>query len=474
MKKIYSTENIVYILLFILVFILGIFLIKYMVSKKEAFFITASNYFTAGPFTTIGGAVMNNGAPGAYYVHNTYGPPNTFVNCYNPFAVNPMSDNTLSSARGNQQHAKLPSLTLNKNEISISFIYHSVGLAMSHGGGIYVCLCRIAVPDATNVSSNSRMPAIFVRRTNDFTKNQLHIKLQGGYILDGGVNTDFDPWSPNNNNGEQDVKVDLNETHLITYVIRNETNPPAGIPLQQRVDVYIDNVLKNTSNGFYTKFLENPTQARKAFGYGRDVEPMACGANQNILMRDLTIYNGALTLPDIQRIFTNVTAKFNAEGGTGRGEKGDKGDKGDTGASGPSGPPGASGASGRDGASGAQGLPGASGAQGPQGIQGIQGPSGLAGAAGLRGADGAPGLRGAPGPAGDKGAAGAPGLNGAMGPMGPAGPAGPAGPGGAMGPLGPMGPMGPMGPRGPVSNNSIASNAGRINDVEDDYCEESL
>jgi hypothetical protein len=31
-----------------------------------------------------------------------------------------------------------------------------------------------------------------------------------------------------------------------------------------------------------------------------------------------------------------------------------------------------------------------------------------------------------------------------------------------------------MGPRGPVSNNSIASNAGRIDDVEDDYCEEEL
>jgi hypothetical protein len=48
---------------------------------------------------------------------------------------------------------------------------------------------------------------------------------------------------------------------------------------------------------------------------------------------------------------------------------------------------------------------------------------------------------------------------------------------GPTGPIGPPGLIGPTGPRGPVSNNNVASTAAKINskdNIEDDFCEESL
>jgi hypothetical protein len=452
MKKIYSTEYIVYILLFILVFILGIFLIKYMVSKKETFAISGPNPFIDGPFEFNGGTGAT-GAAGAYYEHQ--GPPNTFVSCFNP---------TKQALPG------LRRLNLTKKEITIGFIYHSVGVALAHDNGGFIGLCRIAQNTAAmsrnNQGAYSRCPIILLHPSTDYNSNYLFFTCAGTYT-GGQYQNDITMVAPVIAN----YPIPFNETHYITYVIRNEPLLP-GVEARQKVHLYVDGErittnTDSTNNPTFNSGIDHPGIYKVAFAYGRDALPFHCGANENIFMKDLTIYDGALTGQEIKTIFNKIkngyTIGATGSGGIGPpGPPGATGPPGPTGASGTNGRDGATGASGRDGRDGRDGASGRDGRDGASGRNGINGRDGTNGTPGAKGADGAPGLRGA------DGAPGLRGLNGAMGPMGPAGPAGPAGPGG------PMGPMGPMGPRGPVSNNSIASNAGRINDVEDDYCEESL
>ena len=105
MKKIYSTHNILYILLFILVFILGIMLIKYMVSKKETFL---NNPFTDG--LTNAGSTGATGSGGyAMDIHSLYGPPDTFISCYNPLRTVKYINITRSTSK----------------EMSYSFLFHA-------------------------------------------------------------------------------------------------------------------------------------------------------------------------------------------------------------------------------------------------------------------------------------------------------------------------------------------------------------
>ena len=139
MKKIYNKQTILYILLFLLIFILGILLIKYLASKKETF------YTTRNPFTD---GITD---PEPFYVHDRAGPPNTFINCYNPTGI------TTPIATMNGWTPVL-------NIFSFSFIYHSTGPAASATGN-YVCIFRMS--SGSEFTAYSRCPALFIQPHSD-------------------------------------------------------------------------------------------------------------------------------------------------------------------------------------------------------------------------------------------------------------------------------------------------------------------
>ena len=138
MKSLYSTQNILYILLFILVFILGILLIKYMISKKETFLISTPNPFTDGISLTAN--------------YRPQGPPNTFVNCYNP---------------GGGPLPGMKALTVTKLEISISLILHTIGPAIGVNNNPFVILCRITDWSLVDGQLNARCTAICIVRNDN-------------------------------------------------------------------------------------------------------------------------------------------------------------------------------------------------------------------------------------------------------------------------------------------------------------------
>jgi len=111
------------------------------------------------------------------------------------------------------------------------------------------------------------------------------------------------------------------------------------------------------------------------------------GADGNILIKNFTVYDGALTDTDVSNMYNKLE----------------------------------------------EAAAGAIGPAGPAGIAGVAGVAGIAGVAGQMGAEGPAGLMGQMGPAGPAGV------------MGVAGSIGPIGPIGSMGSIGPVGPQGPAG-----------------------------
>ena len=117
------------------------------------------------------------------------------------------------------------------------------------------------------------------------------------------------------------------------------------------------------------------------------------GADGNILIKNFTVYDGALTDSDVTNIYNKLEEL----------------------PVGTIGPSGAQGVPGAQGAAGAQGLQGASGAPGTPGLQGLPGTPGLQGTPGAVGEIGSQGLQGIQGIQGEIG------IQGIQGEIGPAG-----------------------------------------------------
>jgi hypothetical protein len=117
----------------------------------------------------------------------------------------------------------------------------------------------------------------------------------------------------------------------------------------------------------------------------------------NVLIKNFTIYDGALTETDVKNIYDKLNEL----------------------SIGPAGPTGPAGQTGAQGPIGPVGPAGSKGDKGEQGLQGLEGPVGPVGPAGSKGDKGDQGLQGLEGPQG---------LQGLAGPVGPAGPAWPGSP----------------------------------------------
>jgi hypothetical protein len=164
----------------------------------------------------------------------------------------------------------------------------------------------------------------------------------------------------------------------------------------------------------------------------------------NLYIKNFTVYNGALSPGDIDKVYDNLS----------------QGIAGPIGRAGPAGPAGPAGQIGTNGPLGPAGSDGPAGPTGPTGISGIAGSAGGVGPPGPPGIDGSVGPIGPPGPAGINGITGVTGVKGVTGPTGPIGPtgysglAGTTGPTGATGYFGPVGVTGPTGPKGSISYTS--------------------
>ena len=195
MKKIYNKQTILYILLFLLIFILGILLIKYLASKKETF-LMGSDPFTEG---------ITSPTPNPVGI--LAGPPHTFISCYNPtnlviplYSRNQDTNSTLFEA---------------PNSISISFLYHSTGSSNS-----WLTLFRLSRRGVVDGALFSRCPALFIHPTGDNVSNYLHFRTYGASTLSSTSAADawnYGPWT--NEFEKANFKLMYKQTYLITFVI---------------------------------------------------------------------------------------------------------------------------------------------------------------------------------------------------------------------------------------------------------------
>jgi hypothetical protein len=298
MKKIYNKQTILYILLFLLVFILGILLIKYLASKKETFFYSEKNPFTDGITD-----------PVSLYLHTQVGPPHTFINCYNS---TPNVTKLLSRS----------SILRNSNtNIGISFLYHSIGPA---GGAVdalgaqWLNLFRLCDADAADTTAKSRYLSLFVTAAAGGGGNKMHISCRGTSTLTE-PNYDFAPF------GHAEISnliLPYNITYHITFVLEKVNNSDKHVlKVYLKPFGYQDLAKTLTSEPFYSD-IASATAATAfidLYGYGRFGDWMIpIPANANVFMRDLTLYAGpsALSATQVTQIYGKIAL----------GNKGDKGD----------------------------------------------------------------------------------------------------------------------------------------------------
>jgi hypothetical protein len=478
MKKIYTTQNIIYILLFILIFILGIMLIKYMVSKKEAFQLGPNPFLqitSPTPFSihklkmakilAMADRYINpkqNPDVATYYdIGNTMPPPDAsflatsrigggagdFINLYVPTGYYEPFARLIENF----------SITATDTDFSFSFLLHAFDSPVGHGGGQKVTLLRIANPTVSS-GPNSCLPLISAVRPAATSGYYIETVISGRLIPTNG----FPEASINNELVITEVPtatsvslLKFNTTYNITIVIKTVAGASGA---RQQIFYYIDGTQDTATQKQF--LVARTTGNYSVYAYGMDSSYATSSATGNLFMKDLTYYNGALEPDQVKLLYSNLKGPKGDIGPTGN-----KGDKGDTGATGSPGTPGTPGATGAPGTPGTPGATGDKGDKGDKGNPGTNGTNGAPGSIGPTGPSGPAGITGPAGKDGKDGAIGLPGLRGLNGPMGP------------TGQIGPPGLIGPTGPRGPVSNNNVASTAAKINskdNIEDDFCEESL
>ena len=188
-------------------------------------------------------------------------------------------------------------------------------------------------------SGDGRIPGLWIWPNN----SNLHFRVS----TDSGINDGLDT----------NVYIPMAVPFLITFVINNNN-----------IKCFINNIL--VSNQDF-----NNIHARTS-----DATLWVCdwNGNQNFFIKNLTLYDGALSQQDVDKMY-------------------DKLDEGPAGPAGIAGPPGIAGPAGVAGPAGAVGPVGPAGAVGPVGPAGAVGPVGPAGAIGPPGIAGTAGLNGEPG-----------------------------------------------------------------------------
>ena len=229
-------------------------------------------------------------------------------------------------------------LTSPNSVITISFLYNCLQTA-----GGYRNVFRFA-DSAGDMGMGDRIPALYIE--------------------------------PNKNSGAMGFTIEGNPNAVIVAPVTPIAKPVLVTIVFNagNVKYYIDNMLvaDNNYNNIYKRSNEKTTLYIGDAFYPSD---------GNILIKNFTLYDGALTQADINKIYDKL----------------EEGPPGPPGPQGPAGTPGAAGPAGPAGIAGSQGpagTPGAAGPQGPAGPAGPQGPQGLQGPPGKNGNDGKDGETG--------------------------------------------------------------------------------
>jgi hypothetical protein len=245
----------------------------------------------------------------------------------------------------------------NNQNISISFILKINNVTSSW---------RNIFHFTNNDTDGSRLPAIFVYPDNS-------AKLHMRFDADGNTNNGVD--TPNS--------LPLNTPILITLIF-TRNNFKFYIGSTRMLEQSFNNI--NPRNNNTKLYIGDPW-------YGSD---------GGILIKNFTVYDGALSESDI----SNIMEKLNSS---------------TTVVAGPPGPPGPPGPSGAAGAKGDKGDTGGKGDKGERGDKGEDGKNGEKGERGDKGEDGKNGEKGEKGDKGDKGDKGEDGKQGDVGQAGPKG-----------------------------------------------------
>ena len=237
-------------------------------------------------------------------------------------------------------------MTMPSSIMSISFLINIIG-----GSGTWRNVFHFN--DATSrdcCEKGDRIPAFFVYNDNT---TKFHIRFS----------TDN-----NGNDGIDAPTIIPMATPVLVTLVFNASN----------FKFYVNNNLSYTGdfNNIYARTDKTILYIGENFdGYGAD---------GNILIKNFTVYDGALTDTDVTNIYNKL-------------------DEPPAGTAGPAGPIGPIGASGPAGAAGAPGSSGIAGAEGAPGASGVAGAAGLVGPKGDIGPEGQTGPKGDPGEKGDTG-----------------------------------------------------------------------
>jgi hypothetical protein len=284
--------------------------------------------------------------------------------------------------------------TMPNSNISIAFLYNSV-----RNNGAWRNIFRFTNSASGNDDNarGHRNPGLWIIPN----ENRFHVRFDTDARFNDGFDTQF--------------QLPLGIPSLIVFVLQNNNT----------ATFYINGIRVFT--GTFSNIFQRNDSTTLFIG-----DNVFGSVDNNLFIKDFTLYNGALTQADVTNIYNRL-------------ESGPAGEPGAAGAAGAAGAPGAPGPAGPVGGPGPAGAPGVPGAPGPIGPPGPAGPPGAAGAQGSQGPIGPAGPQGIQGKIGPQGVAGAAGE---VGPPGPQGPRGIMGLPGNIGPGGNQGPRGFMGPRG--------------------------
>lgn len=219
------------------------------------------------------------------------------------------------------------------DSISISFLINIVA-----GLDKWRCIFHFNNTDNDCCNANDRVPAMFVYPDNT---SKFHIR----YSTDSNGNDGIDP----------NLQIPMGTPTLITLVF-NKNN----------FTFYVnENLVKSIG---YTDILPRNENTKIYIGDHWD----GYGNDGNVLIKNFTVYDGALTETDVK----NIHNKLNELSIGPPGPAGPAGQMGTPGLAGPAGPAGSKGDKGEQGPSGPTGPQGLQGPEGPIGPEGPQGPVG--------------------------------------------------------------------------------------------------
>jgi hypothetical protein len=235
--------------------------------------------------------------------------------------------------------------TMPNKKLSIVFLYNDL-LGSTSWRNLFR-FSDVADRPYQGVDTGERIPSMYVIPDG---ANKFHIR----FGTDSGTNDGYDT----------NILLPMGVPAFIGLVFDDNT-----------FSLYINNILV-WSSGYNNIY---PRSDKTTLYIGDNQFP----TDGNIYIKNFTLYDGALTQADINKIYDKLEA----------------GPQGPAGTPGAAGPPGQAGIAGAAGSQGPAGTPGAAGPQGPAGPAGPAGPQGLQGPPGKNGNDGKDGKDGEAGPA---------------------------------------------------------------------------